>query len=268
MSDAYKVEPPFVVSFSGGRTSGYMLRKVLDAWGGTMPEGGHAIFCNTGREHASTYRFVEEVGKRWTPVTWLEYRDEAPGYAAVGPATASRNGEPFAALIAKRKYLPNPVTRFCTTELKIQTTWKYIRDHGGEEGFTNLVGLRADEPHRVGRMKGDRKAESVICPLYTDGVTRPMVIDFWKAQDFDLELPHGMGAFGNCDLCFLKAKSKILAVIGMEPHLADWWIEQEKLVGATFRIDRPSYRSMSDEAQRQGMLDLTADDSLPCYCHD
>jgi hypothetical protein len=44
----YKIAPPFLLSFSGGRTSGMMLRGVLDAYGGTMPAGGHVVFANTG----------------------------------------------------------------------------------------------------------------------------------------------------------------------------------------------------------------------------
>ena len=52
----YRVDPPFYVSFSGGRTSGYLLRHVLDAWGGSLPEGGHVLFANTGKEHGATFR--------------------------------------------------------------------------------------------------------------------------------------------------------------------------------------------------------------------
>ena len=45
-------------------------------------------------------------------------------------ATASCKGEPFEALIRKRKYLPNPVTRFCTIDLKIRIIHKYLRSLG------------------------------------------------------------------------------------------------------------------------------------------
>ena len=47
--DPYKVEPPFYVSFSGGRTSGYLLRHILDAWGGQMPKDALVLFANTGK---------------------------------------------------------------------------------------------------------------------------------------------------------------------------------------------------------------------------
>lgn len=34
----YRVPRPAVVSFSGGRTSAYMLKHIVDAYGGELPE--------------------------------------------------------------------------------------------------------------------------------------------------------------------------------------------------------------------------------------
>ena len=48
--DHYLIETPFVVSFSGGRTSAFMLRNILDAYGGSLPAQGHVVFANTGKE--------------------------------------------------------------------------------------------------------------------------------------------------------------------------------------------------------------------------
>ncbi len=46
----YLIEGPALVSFSGGRTSGYMLKHILDAHDGTLPEDVHVVFANTGKE--------------------------------------------------------------------------------------------------------------------------------------------------------------------------------------------------------------------------
>lgn len=86
---------------------------------------------NRHRIHQATLEFVRECAERWAvPIVWLEFRDDDQGVADVDYATASRQGEPFEALIRKRKYLPNPVTRFCTIDLKIRIIHKYLRSLG------------------------------------------------------------------------------------------------------------------------------------------
>ena len=63
-SNPYLLDLPAVVSFSGGRTSGFMLRHILDAHGG-QPEDLVVSFQNTGLEHPATYDFIKEVEDRW-----------------------------------------------------------------------------------------------------------------------------------------------------------------------------------------------------------
>ena len=124
MSDGnpYRIAGPALVSFSGGRTSAFMLKRILDAHGGTLPPDIQVCFANTGRELEETLSFVEECSRRWAvPITWLEYDPAAPHHTRiVTHATASRDGEPFRAVIAARGFLPNPVTRFCTSELYVE----------------------------------------------------------------------------------------------------------------------------------------------------
>lgn len=49
MRNPCKIEGPAVISFSGGRTSGMMLRAILDAHGGTLPADVRVLFANTGK---------------------------------------------------------------------------------------------------------------------------------------------------------------------------------------------------------------------------
>ena len=263
----FKVEPPFIVSFSGGRTSGYLLRHVLDAWGGKLPKGGEVMFANTGREHPSTLDFVRDV-ERWCPINWVEYRRDFPFYALVEHGDASRNGEPFAALIEAKKYLPNPVTRFCTSDLKVTPMKRFMKVLGFPK-YTTILGLRADEPRRVAKLRSD-PTRDIEMPLADAGITRDMIIEWWKQNDFDLKLPNDDPAFGNCDLCFLKGMARVERVIRAEPHLADWWIEQERLRDARFRKDRPTYAHLLTQITLQGVLfqESTDDHTVPCDCTD
>lgn len=262
----YRIEPPFYVSFSGGRTSGYLLRHILDAWGGALPSGGHVLFANTGREHDATLDFVREVGQRWCNVVWVEYSASAPGYIVASHETASRNGEPFAALIRRKHYLPNPMARFCTSDLKVKPMTAYMRLAVGDD-FSTVMGIRADEPRRVSRIRSDVSRDLEI-PLADAGVTRDHVLAWWKSQPFDLRLPNDDPAFGNCDMCFLKGRSRIERVMREEPSRAEWWVNQEDATNATFRKDRPTYRQMMTQLTVQGELFCNQEDdqTLPCDC--
>ena len=127
MTNPYQIEPPALISFSGGRTSGYMLRQILDAYDGWLPDGIVAVFANTGKEMAQTLDFVKDCGERWdVPIVWLEYNPGLPEkFEIVSHRTASGIGEPFEHLLADRGMLPNPVARFCTSELKIRTKKRF-----------------------------------------------------------------------------------------------------------------------------------------------
>lgn len=284
--DPFKIEDDEFValSFSGGRTSAYMLHRALKSNGGKLPKNTVVLFSNTGKEDERTLRFVRNVGDFWNvQIVWLEYRDDEQGFAVVDFDTASRNGEPFEAIIRKRQYLPNPVTRFCTVELKIRTMHKYLRSlgWGNDEGWTQMVGIRADEPRRVAKIRARPSPETVKetmeIPLAEDGVTKKTVGDFWRAQPFDLELPNNNGVTpgGNCDLCFLKGANIVFGLIREEPQRAVWWAKQENLSlsskpsGARFRNDRPSYQQMKDYAESQKeMFDGDADETIACFCGD
>lgn len=269
----YAIEPPWVVSFSGGRTSGFMLRMMLDASGGKLPDGCVVAFANTGREHPATLDFVEECSRRWSiPIVWLErlYKQD-PGFRIVDRSTASMNGEPFSMLIAGKNYLPNPVARFCTEELKVKCIAMYLKSIGITDS-TMAIGLRADEPRRVHRVHGDiRNGFECSCPIARAGHTLEDVLAFWKAQPFDLMLPNNDKAWGNCDLCFLKSRGLIDRVMQSDPSRTSWWIEEEKRIGATFRRDRPSYSQMLVQVRIQGELFTPEEDdgsSIACTCTD
>ena len=49
----YIIKEPTCISFSGGRTSAFMLYKILEANDG-LPEDAKVIFANTGKEEEAT----------------------------------------------------------------------------------------------------------------------------------------------------------------------------------------------------------------------
>lgn len=276
--NTYLLDRPAVVSFSGGRTSGFMLRNVLDAFGGRLPDDVAVVFANTGLEHPKTYEFIEAVERNWgVPIHWIEYMGR-DAIASVRPDTASRNGEPFSRLIRVSNMLPNPVQRKCTAELKINALHRYIRDTFGWVEFTNAIGLRFDEPRRVAKIRADPKHENSVVPLYDAGHSTLDVMAFWGSNNFDLELPGGDNSFGNCVGCFLKGRGLLMRLMRAEPQHFNWWVEAERVeVGVkspsthTFRSDRPSYAQMLDVVRRQGVMfdeGFDEEDTISCACTD
>lgn len=276
MANPFEIKEPTCISFSGGRTSAYMLWRVLDANNGIPPPHARVMFANTGKEDEATLKFVNDCSVNWNvPITWVEYRDADPAFAVVNYETASRNGEPFEALIRKRQYLPNPVTRFCTAELKIRTIHKYLKSTGWDDHNETMdwIGMRADEQRRAAKI-----ADKSRIPLVTAGVTKETVGEFWRNQPFDLELPNinGVTYHGNCDLCFLKGGSQVLSLIAEKPERGIWWAQMEALAlalaskpsGAVFRSDRPSYKSMIQFAAEQKDMFDPNEESIACFCGD
>ncbi|HKA75317.1 MAG TPA: phosphoadenosine phosphosulfate reductase family protein [Xanthobacteraceae bacterium] len=241
----FHIDGPALVSFSGGRTSGYMLRRILDE--GLQPDV-HVVFADTGKERAETYAFVEACAQQWQVII---HHVERPGG--------------FTQLITDRSCLPNPVQRFCTQELKIRPMRDWMRARGYDH-WTSIVGIRADEPRRVARLREATESRherwDIALPLADAGITEADVMAFWAAQSFDLHLRQSEG---NCDLCFLKGSRKRQQIMRDRPDLAVWWIEQERRMGDVFRRGSPSYAALAS----QGDLFTARDESLTeCYCHD
>lgn len=267
------------IAFSGGRTSGFMLHQILEANGG-LPDRVEVTFQNTGREMPETLDFVAEVGRRWgVMVTWLEYRPVAPGFEIVGYQGASRNGEPFEALIRKRRFLPNQQARFCSTELKVRAAKRYLRSLGWDY-WTNCVGIRADEPRRLNK-PAPRDRWTVWTPLAAAGVSKHDVALFWRRQPFDLRLPNVRGRcwLGNCDGCFLKSEANIAALAREFPERAAWWKGMEALASGMDRANgkepgsgawfskRYTRAGMREMVERQGDW-LFSDESYLCQAED
>jgi hypothetical protein len=218
-----------------------MLHEIVRACGGTLQDDVKVAFANTGKEREETLRFVHECGSRWgVKVHWLEWRDAKPCFDEVGFNSASRNGEPFAALIAKKKRLPNWKERWCTEFLKVRVLMAFAESQGWSPGgYAEVIGLRDDEGHRIlkslnnSNFKWDRKtkrevdrhpARRVNFPLAAARKTKRDVMEFWSSQPFDLGLQPWEG---NCDMCFLKGRGIRKRIIRDNPELPAWWDEQE-----------------------------------------
>lgn len=194
-----------VINFSGGKTSAYMTIH-------TYQPGDLVIFCDTGREHEKTYKFINDFEAHENiPIIRLKYMDQE---------------NPFDFLLARKNYkvIPNRMKRICTVELKVKTCKRYLKTLGILR-FENFIGFRSDEPLRIKRHVERFKKVKTKFPLYEKGIDKPMINDFWYKKLYTLEIP---SILGNCDLCFMKGKNAIISILSVYPELADKWIADEE----------------------------------------
>jgi len=219
-----------LVSFSGGRTSAFMTRWIIDNWG--KDNELMVVFANTGKEREETLMFVDQCDKEFGfNVVWVEAitnPENRQGVKAriVNYETASRNGEPFEQMIAKHG-IPNVRNANCTRELKAYCIRAYARSVGWKKSdYQTAIGIRIDE---VDRVSNKFKEERLIYPLVSNiPTTKNDINKFWSEQSFDLQL---MTYEGNCDLCFKKSFRKLMTLVNEKPNKINWWQRMEDKYG-------------------------------------
>lgn len=270
----YFIEGPALISFSGGRTSAYMLKQTLDAHGGTLPDDVHVCFANTGKEREETLRFVHECATRWgVRVRWLEFvtdlrRVGAAGrFEEVGYNSASRNGEPLSRLIERKQSLFSTLRgRWCTQHCKVGVMHDFMETLGFSSGdYQETIGFRADEYDRVYEMprKALNEGRRFGFPLASAGVRKQDVLKYWTQQPFDLMLPRGTG---NCDHCpFVSEKSRI-ARARVNPEGLDWWARHE--AERRFSFGYMSVADLRDHVENNPVLPMSdvEDDAADSEC--
>lgn len=224
-----------VISFSGGRTSGYMTKKILDAKASEYDI--KVIFANTGLENEATLQFVHDCDTHFGFNTvWLEgVTNEEHGvgmsHKVVTFQTASRNGEPFEQMIQKYG-IPNMQAPFCTDRLKRRSIESYLKSIGwAGRDYDLAIGIRTDEQRRV----KDDKTRNVVYPLvHWFPADKQDVLDWWEDQPFDLQLQEHQG---NCKTCWKKSFNKLIKLHSEDPSQFDFFERMEAMyprIGAEF----------------------------------
>ena len=220
-------EKYYIIMVSGGRTSMFLAKYINE---NSKYKNKLFVFLNTGKEREETLEFILECQTRWgININWLEAcvnKEKGVGtsYRTVNYESASRNGEPFEAILSKYP-LPNNMASNCTRELKQRPIEAYLREHKdylSKYDVYRVIGIRADEAHRK---SNNAESEKVIYPLCDElPVDSKFIRNWWENQPFDLRLKDYEG---NCDLCFKKSLKKRLTIIKENPSVADWWEEME-----------------------------------------
>lgn len=212
------------VSFSGGRTSAYMSKWLID--NKSAEYNLDFVFANTGLEHENTLKFINECDMKFgLNLTWIEavvHHNERKGstHKVVSYESASRNGEPFEHVC--RKYgLSNPVFQPCNREMKLNPLKSYRK----ENKINGLVaiGIRIDE---IDRVNSNYEKLGLCYPLaFWHPTTKEEIRHWWSGQNFDLEVPEHLG---NCVTCWKKSDRKLLTIAKNEPQKFDFMRRMEE----------------------------------------
>lgn len=220
------------IAFSGGRTSAFMTKWLLENKAKEYDQV-KIVFANTGQEHEKTLEFVQKCSENFGfNVVWVEAlvpsneKGVGTSHKIVNFETASRNGEPFEAVI-KKFGIPNQTWQFCSRELKQAAVRSYLRSVGWKKkDYVTALGIRHDEAHRVSsNMVRDR----LIYPLIEwVKVDKEFIRNFWFKQSFDLDIKEH---YGNCVWCWKKSKRKLLTLAKEDPSIFDFPKKMEELYG-------------------------------------
>lgn len=157
-----------VVSFSGGRTSAYMVYLIEEMRkSGEWTAPVEYVFMDTGAEHPKTYEFIRKcVAHFGIDLTCLQADFEQPigkghSYNRVSVSDLKHDmiSGPFGRMMAKYG-VPTVASAWCTSRMKEETNDKYCEDKYGKGNYSTWLGIRFDEPARLVGLVAYRKLKS------------------------------------------------------------------------------------------------------------
>lgn len=248
-----------VVSFSGGRTSAYLCKVMIEKFG---RENVDFVFMDTGAEHPKTYEFIKNVNEHFDlNLICLRGDFSLPigkgvGYRIVDINECKPDLKPYKEMMSKYG-VPYIGGMFCTDRMKLKPFKKYCDEKYGKGYYETWLGIRADEPKRLTPKSGIRYMAEI-----TD-FEKQDVLDFWSKMPFDLGIDEWLG---NCVFCPKKSNLKLAAAQRDEPEMYHDFLEA--LNNDSVRIDNKTgvkemmYRGKKSLQQVVAMFDGSTGDEI------
>lgn len=206
-----------IVSFSGGRTSAYMVYLLEQKKKHESIEVEY-IFLDTGAEDVGTYKFIKKLAHEWNiKITCLRAvntpeKGVGTSYKVVPIDEIKQDLLPFKEYVKSYNYPYYPTGISCTAHMKIKPFQKYVKDNYKKGEFVQWIGIRIDEPRRLKQKEGIKYLADI------SDFTKQDIINWWSRQHFDLEIDEWRG---NCLFCIHKKVTKLALVAKELPKEAD-----------------------------------------------
>ncbi|MFP2504588.1 phosphoadenosine phosphosulfate reductase family protein [Buttiauxella sp. BIGb0552] len=140
-----------VVSFSGGRTSAYLVH-LMEQLRVSAEMDVRYIFMDTGAEHPATYQFIRDVVSHWgIELTCLRVKvnpelGQGNSYQIIPLESIGPDLQPW--IDVTEKYgTPYFGGAFCTRTMKIEVCERYCKDNF--DTYDSWLGMRLDEQGRI-----------------------------------------------------------------------------------------------------------------------
>ena len=203
-----------VVSFSGGRTSAYLVHLMEQRR--LAGEDVHYVYMDTGAEHPKTYEFIRNVVKKWginlhcLRVIPNPELGKASGYEELSVDDIGPDLIPWKRMLNKYGH-PYVGGAFCTDRMKTVPFTKYCQERFGRGNYHTWLGIRTDEKSRLKPTNGFSYLADI------SDFEKQDVLDWWGKQPFDLGIHEHLG---NCVFCIKKSMQKVALATMDEPELA------------------------------------------------
>lgn len=164
------------------------------------------------------------------------------------------SGDSFDTIIQKKKnYLPNIMTRYCTTLMKLEPIFNFWKENINKPVIMN-IGYRVTEKSRadimIGKINNNGLSEyKTIIGKHKSGQNKwssiewrkpnfPLIDDFIERQDIEKywkDKPVRFAELNNCIGCFHRSASLLNKMSELHSDKFDWFINQELVTGNTFK---------------------------------
>ena len=204
-----------IVAFSGGKDSSALAIYLHhpDRWRRALgktdlpPRAPLAeaeyVFCDTGTELDETYAYLDRLeAYLGRPIRRLS-AEAPPGETPFDHHLRLYGG-----------FLPSAQMRWCTRKLKLEPYERYV----GDAPVVSYVGIRGDEPDRVGYISTKPNITSVF-PFKEDGIAKADVYRILDESGVGMPEYYDWRSRSGCYFCFYQRRSEWVGLLENHPHL-------------------------------------------------